>query len=64
LDAGGKPADFSTMEPQMRASYENISKVLASFGATIDDVVEEALFVIDVDSAFAAAGAVRKDVYG
>ena len=64
LDARGKPADFSMMESQMRAAYENTAKILAGFGATFDDVVEETLFVLDVDSAFAAAAVVRKDVYG
>ena len=64
LDAGGKPTDFSTMEEQMRAAYENATKILARFGATLDDVVEETLFVLDVDSAFAAAGKVRREAYG
>ncbi|MGY4197341.1 Rid family hydrolase [Bradyrhizobium sp. USDA 4520] len=64
LDAAGKPADFSMMEDQMRATYANAVKLLARFGATLEDVVEETLFVLDVDAAFAAAGKVRKDAYG
>lgn len=64
LDAGGNPVDFSMMEGQMRAAYENTAKILARFGATLDHVVEETLFVLDVDSAFAAAGKVRKEAYG
>jgi enamine deaminase RidA (YjgF/YER057c/UK114 family) len=59
LDAGGKPTDFSTMEEQMRAAYENATKILARFGATLDDIVEETLFVLDVDSAFAAIAPMR-----
>ena len=59
----GKPkwaADFSTMEEQMRVTYANAAKLLARFGATLDHVVEETLYVLDVDAAFAAAGKVRR----
>ena len=34
------------------------------FGATLHKVVEEVLYVRDMDAAFAVAGAVRKDAYG
>ncbi|MBD9427800.1 RidA family protein [Pseudomonas sp. PDM15] len=64
LNADGKPADFSMMEAQMRQTYANIVDLLGEFGATLDDVVEETLFVIDVPAAFAAAGKVRKEFYG
>ena len=64
LDANGVPVDHSTMEEQMRAAYANAATVLAEFGATLDDVVQETLFVIDVPSAFAAATKVRKEAYG
>jgi hypothetical protein len=33
---------------------------LARFGATPDNVVEETLYVLDVDAAFAAAGSPAK----
>lgn len=64
LDEHGKPVDFSTMEAQMRQTYLNAISLLAEFGATLDDVVEETLYVLDVDAAFAAAGKVRKELYG
>jgi enamine deaminase RidA (YjgF/YER057c/UK114 family) len=64
LDKAGRPNDFSMMEEQMRTTYDNISKLLAQFGATLDNVVEETLYVLDVDAAFAAAGKVRKEAYG
>ncbi len=64
LDAQGKPTDFSGMEQQMRQTYLNAIALLAEFGATLDDVVEETLYVLDVDAAFAVAGKVRKDMYG
>lgn len=64
LDAQGKPTDFGGMEQQMRQTYLNAIALLAEFGATLDDVVEETLFVLDVDAAFAVAGKVRKEMYG
>jgi enamine deaminase RidA (YjgF/YER057c/UK114 family) len=64
LDSDGKPSDFSAMGEQMRTSYDNISKLLALYGATMEDVVEETLFVLDMDAAFAVAGKVRKAAYG
>jgi hypothetical protein len=38
--------------------------LLAEFGATLDDVVEECLFVLDVLAGFAAAAKARKELYG
>jgi enamine deaminase RidA (YjgF/YER057c/UK114 family) len=64
LDESGKPANFSMMEQQMRATHANAVKLLARFGATLDNVVEDTLFVLDVDSAFAVSGKVRKEAYG
>ncbi len=64
LGADGKPVDFSTMEAQMRQTYKNAIAMLAEFGATLDDVVEETLFVTDVDAAFSVAGKVRNEMYG
>ncbi|KQQ33885.1 hypothetical protein ASF61_11565 [Duganella sp. Leaf126] len=64
LDASGKPASFDTMADQMRHTYQNAITLLAEFGATLDNVVEETLFVLDVDAAFKVAGDVRKELYG
>lgn len=64
LDSSGKPSDFSVMEDQMRQTYANTSKILAQYGATLDHVVEETLYVLDVDAAFAVAAKVRKAAYG
>ncbi|WP_159717529.1 RidA family protein [Geminicoccus flavidas] len=64
LDATGRILDASNMELQMRTSYANAVKLLAEFGATLDHVVEETIFVTDMDAAFAVAGAVRKAAYG
>ena len=64
LDSQGRPTDFGGMEAQMRQTYLNAIALLAQFGATLDDVVEETLYVLDVDAAFAVAGKVRKELYG
>jgi len=64
VDASGRVTNFSNMEAQMRATYANTVKLLAKFGATLDDVVEETIYVLDVDAAFAVAGKVRKAAYG
>src|SRR5262245_27513969 len=60
LDESGNPADFSMMAEQMRVTYANAAKILAQFAATLDHVVKETLYVIDVDEAFAVAGKERK----
>lgn len=64
LDENGRILDHSNMAAQMRQTYENAKKVLSQYGATLDNVVEEVLYVTDMDAAFAAAGAVRKEAYG
>lgn len=64
LDENGNILDHSNMEIQMRQSYANARKLLGLYGATLDNVVEEVLYVTDMDTAFTAAGPVRKEAYG
>jgi enamine deaminase RidA (YjgF/YER057c/UK114 family) len=64
LDNSGKVVDFSNMEAQMRQSYKNAQAILGKFGASLANVVEEVIYVLDMKSAFAAAGPVRKAAYG
>src|SRR5918994_1884382 len=64
LDDGGKIRDHSNMETQMRQTYANAKKILSEFGATLDNVVEEVVYVTDMDQAMRVAGAVRKEAYG
>jgi enamine deaminase RidA (YjgF/YER057c/UK114 family) len=64
LRADGSIALHTNMEQQMRQAYENASKLLGTFNASLADVVEEVLYVTDMDSAFAVAGTVRKQAYG
>jgi enamine deaminase RidA (YjgF/YER057c/UK114 family) len=63
LDDSGRIHDYSKMETQMRQTYANAKKILSQFGATLENVVEEVLFVTDMETAFAAAGPVRKEAY-
>lgn len=64
VDDHGKPRNFDMMAEQMQQTYRNAVELLARFGATLDNVVEETLYVLDVDAAFAVAGEVRKAAYG
>ncbi|MDX1576268.1 MAG: RidA family protein, partial [Kiloniellales bacterium] len=62
--AEGRIADHGNMGPQMAQSYANAKLLLARYGATMANVVEEVLYVTDMDAAFAVAGAVRAEAYG
>lgn len=64
VDATGRITDASNMELQMRTTYDNAAKVLASFGATLANVVDEVIYTTDVDATFAVAGRVRKEAFG
>lgn len=64
LDDDGKISDHSNMETQMRQTYANAKKILSEFGATLDNVVEEVVYVTDMDKAMEVAGTVRKEAYG
>ena len=54
-DEEGNIVGLKDMEAQMRQVYNNIRKVLAQYGATMDSVVDEVLYVTDMDTAFPAA---------
>jgi len=64
VDDEGHILDHGNMRIQMAQSYANAKKVLAQYGATLDNVVEEVLYVTNMDAAFAAAGEVRAEAYG
>src|SRR5262245_458016 len=64
VDENGTVTDFSNMGDQMRQTYVNAKKILERFGATLDNVVEEVIYVLDIPAAFAVAGPVRKAAYG
>jgi enamine deaminase RidA (YjgF/YER057c/UK114 family) len=62
-DDKGKIVGIGDMEAQMRQAYTNIQRLLAQYGATMDNIVDEILFVKDMDAAFAAAVKCREDVF-
>ena len=62
-DDRGNIVGLRDMEAQMRQAYTNIQKVLAQYGATMDNLVDEVLFVTDMDTAFAAAVKCRREVF-
>lgn len=64
IDAEGGILGATNMELQMQTTYANAARLLQRLGATLDNVVEETLYVLDVDAAFAVAGKVRKAAYG
>ena len=62
-DDEGNIMGVGDMDVQMRQAYANVEKVLAQYGATITNVVDEVLFVTDMEAAFAARGKMRQDVF-
>jgi 2-iminobutanoate/2-iminopropanoate deaminase len=62
-DETGKIVGRGDMEAQMRQAYTNIQKVLAQYGATMNNIVDETLFVTDMEAAFSAAVKCRKNVF-
>ena len=43
---------------------KNAKKILGHYGADLDNVVEEVLYVTNMDAALAVAGRLRKEAYG
>ena len=63
-DDKGNLVGAEDMETQLRQVYLNIQKLLAQHGATMENIVDEILFVTNMDTAFAAAVKCRKDIFG
>jgi len=63
-DETGKILNPGDMEGQMRQAYANVRQVLAHFGATMENVVDEILFVVDMESAMKARGRMKDEVFG
>ena len=62
-DETGRIVGRGDMEAQMRQAYTNIQKVLTQYGATVNNIVEEILFVTDMDAAFSAAVKCRESIF-
>lgn len=52
------------MDEQMRRTYANMEKVLAKFGATLDNLVDETLYVTDIDAGWASRVKMKDEVFG
>jgi enamine deaminase RidA (YjgF/YER057c/UK114 family) len=62
-DETGKISDRGNIETQMRQAYANIQKVLTQYGATMNNIVDEILFVTDMDAAMSVAPKCRKEIF-
>jgi 2-iminobutanoate/2-iminopropanoate deaminase len=62
-DDTGNIVGRGDMEAQMHQAYSNMRKLLAQYGATIENIVDEILFVTDMDAAFAAAVKCRQEIF-
>jgi len=62
-DDKGNIVGVGDMEAQMRQAWANIEKVLAQYGATVDNVVDEVVFVTDIEAAYAAAVKLRPEIF-
>jgi 2-iminobutanoate/2-iminopropanoate deaminase len=62
-DDSGNIVGREDMEAQMRQAYANIKKLLAKYGATMENIVDEIIFVTDMDAAFAAAVKCRPEIF-
>lgn len=63
-DADGAIVGEGDMEAQMRQAYANAATLLAAYGADFSAVVDETIFVTDMDAAFAARVKMKDAVYG
>jgi 2-iminobutanoate/2-iminopropanoate deaminase len=62
-DDNAKILGVGDMATQMREAYANVLRTLAQYGATMDNLVDEVLFVTDMEAAFEAAVEVRREVF-
>jgi len=62
-DDKGEIVGQSNIEVQMRQAYANVKKILSRYGATMDNVVDEILFVTDMDAAMAARSKLQHEFY-
>jgi 2-iminobutanoate/2-iminopropanoate deaminase len=62
-DDKGNIVGVENMEVQMRQAWANVAKLLKDYGATIANVVDEVIFVTDIEAALTAAVKVRPEVF-
>lgn len=62
-DETGKIVGAGDVAAQIRQAYANIKKLLTEYGATLENIVDETWFVTNIESADAAGGKLRKEIY-
>ena len=62
-DADGNLVGIGDLETQIKQAYANVATVLGAYGATLANVVEDVLFVIDIDDAMGVVPGVRREVF-
>ena len=63
-DAGNTP---ESIESQMKNCYKNIKDILAEYGATMDNIIDEVWFVTDVEDCMQHVTDIfnaREEIYG
>ena len=63
LDEKGTVVGKGSMDAQMRQAYANVANVLQQFSLTMNDVLEETIYVTDMSLALSAGPKVRREVY-
>ena len=64
VDAQGRILDHGNMRTQMAQCYANAGKVLAQYGATLDNVVEEVVYVTDMFRFRPLVNKVQEELWG
>ena len=62
-DETGEIIGIGDVEAQIRQAYVNIKKLLAEYGASVENIVDETWFVTDIEAGDAVAGKLRKEIY-
>ncbi len=62
-DETGEIIGVGDVEAQIRQAYVNIKKLLAEYGAGVENIVDETWFVTDIEAGDAVAGKLRKEIY-
>jgi len=62
-DETGEIVGVGDVEAQIRQAYTNIKKLLAEYGAGVENIVDEMWFVTDIEAGDAVAGRLRKEIY-
>jgi 2-iminobutanoate/2-iminopropanoate deaminase len=62
-DDNGDIVGRGDIEAQLGQAYTNIRKLLEQYGAKMENLVEEVLFVTDMNKAFDAAVKCRKEIF-